>query len=79
MAILDEIFKYRDPITEGGNPTNFVELVGGQSVYLSFIQPDPNTFREPYYYNTRLNQLFLKETGVNPFNNLPISYWRLIS
>ena len=78
-TILDEIFAQRGPNTVGGNPTNFIELFGAKVVPLSFIQPDPSTFREPYYYNTRLNKLFVKETGINPFNNLPISYWRVLT
>ena len=67
MNILEDIVKYRGNITVGGNPIRFVELVGGKEVPLLSHQPDPITFREKYYYNTRLNALFLKvETLVPP-------------
>jgi hypothetical protein len=29
-------------------------------VHMSYIEPDPNTFRHEYWYNTRENQLYMR-------------------
>ena len=54
----------RGNIVAGGNPFNFVELFGGLMIEMSYYEPDPNTLRSNYYYNTRMNRLFYKiKTG----------------
>ena len=57
--ILDDIFRFRGEVTQGANPHRFVELAGGREVAMMFHEPDPNTFRDKYYYNSRINSLFL--------------------
>lgn len=49
----------------GGLPHQWVELMGGRMVQEMFYEPDPVTYRDDYYYNTRLNRLYrkLKTTG----------------
>lgn len=70
---LEDLFDRRGPSTMGGNPHRFVELFGGEIVSFSITEPDPQTFRGAYYYNTRQNRLFKKVTvGQAPF-------WKRIS
>jgi hypothetical protein len=57
--ILTEIFTHR-PKSLGYNCNRFVELAGGREVPIQFYEPDPNTFRLNYYYNSRLNILYKK-------------------
>lgn len=42
----------------GGYTTLFVELYGGLLVEMHSYEPDANTFRENYYYNTTNNVLY---------------------
>ena len=44
----------------GGNPLQFVELANGRVVPKLFYEPDPSSFRNEYYYNSRLNRLYRK-------------------
>ena len=60
MSILDDILEHRWPSTVAGNPLTFVELFGATPVELLFYEPDPNTYRLNYYYNTKLNKLYKK-------------------
>jgi len=43
-------------------------------VGMSSIEPDPATFRHQYYYNTRMNQLFMKIHREDGF-----AFWKQIS
>lgn len=67
MAInenLDEIFENRSKFTQlGSNPINFIELYGLRNVEVLSYEPDPNTYREPYYYNAKVDMLFKKITA----------------
>lgn len=63
----------------GGNPTRFVELVDGEEVSNSFYEPDAETFRSPYYYNTRQNKLYKRVVMTNPVNQRTSHYWQLVS
>ena len=45
-------------LSSGYNPHRFIELLGGTAVLISNYEPDPLTFRDEYYYNSRTNQLF---------------------
>jgi len=56
----------------GGNPHNFLELVGAAHIPMSFYEPDPGTFRHEYYYNTRQNRLYKK------INTEPKPVWKII-
>jgi hypothetical protein len=56
----------------GGNPLRYVELVGAKFVEQSFFEPDPRTFRDQFYYNTRLNKLYKK------INSKPDPVWKQI-
>jgi len=55
-----------------GHTHNFITLFNGKPVELSFYQPDPNTFRDDYYYNSRENQLFKKILAGDQFVWKPI-------
>lgn len=79
MAILDDIFRYRGLSSQGGNPHRFVELRGGREVCMLTAEPDPETYREKYYYNSRLNRLFMKITSSNPITGRISSYWKKVS
>jgi hypothetical protein len=50
----------RGPNKPGGNPHWFLELFGAKEVINMYYEPDPNTFRYPYYYNTRENRMYTK-------------------
>lgn len=39
---------------------NFIELFGGKPVELLIFEPNANTYRDGFYYNTRENRLFKK-------------------
>ena len=56
----------------GGNPLRYIELKGGKFVQQQYWAPDPVTFRDQFYYNTRLNQLFKK------INTSPVPVWKLV-
>jgi hypothetical protein len=56
----------------GGLPLRFMELRGAQFVEQSFFEPDPVTFRNQFYYNTRLNKLFKK------INSKPRPVWKQV-
>ena len=62
--------------SNGYNPNRFVELYGGAMMSVINYEPDPQTFRQAYYYNSRLNQLYVKvTTKTNP----TYSYWKTAS
>lgn len=79
MSILVEIATYRRPITPGGNPHRFVELINGEEVPVSFYEPSPKTFRSKYYYNARRNILYMKMEVKNPINGQTSIYWKRVS
>lgn len=58
----------------GYNPHQFIELYGGSTIEMYNYQPDPNTFRGEYYYNTRLNRLYKKSNLDNK-----AYYWKAVS
>lgn len=60
MALLDDLARYRGNPTPGGVALTLVEFIGGKPVQFSNIVPDPNTFRDEYYYNSRQNILYKK-------------------
>lgn len=74
MTNKNEVFeKIKKFAAGGGNPHQFIELYGGEIVECYFHEPDPQTYREDYYYNSRLNRLFKKvQTETVP-------YWKGIS
>jgi hypothetical protein len=43
-----------------GQAHRMVELFGGNLIPMFEFEPDPTTFREKYYYNTKLNVLYAK-------------------
>lgn len=60
------------PLIGGGNPLNFVELKNGKMVTELFYEPDPETFRDQFYYNSRLNRLYKK------LDVKPKKVWKLV-
>lgn len=58
------------PLTGGGNPLQFIELRGAKIVEELAFEPDPVTFRDQFYYNTRINQLFRK------IQTVPAPVWK---
>ena len=56
----------------GYNPHRFVELFGGEMVPVSNYEPDPQTFRSDYYYNSRVNKLYKRLRIVG---EAPYYYW----
>lgn len=80
MDFLEELTEKRGQITNGGNPINFIELAGGTEVPMNFNEPDAETSRDGYYYNTRLNILFKKVVIFNPTCCCRKSfYWKAVS
>lgn len=51
------------PRSLGHNDMNFVALYGGRIVEMLNYEPDINTFRYNFYYNSRLNKLFKKQNN----------------
>lgn len=58
-------------------PTSVVELNGGSTVHLSAFEPDPATFREDYYYNTKTNVLYKKLSKT--VNGFKVASWSKVS
>jgi len=63
----------------GGNPSRFIELVGGEEVLMQSYEPDPVTARVPYYYNTRLNKLFKRMHSISPVSQKMTYFWQNIT
>ncbi len=57
----------------GGNPHRFLELFGGEEIETFFFEPDANTYRFEYYYNSRENKLKKK------FKNGQLYAWKSIN
>lgn len=72
--VLEEIVGLRSASKPygGGIPTNYIELLNGKMVEELFYEPDPSTFRDQYYYNTRLNRMYKK------LNTSPQPVWKYI-
>jgi len=80
MNFLDEIKIRRSSYPRiGGNSNRLVERVGAVEVLYQFYEPSPETTREKYYYNTRLNRLYLKMTSKNPITGKSVNVWKLVS
>jgi hypothetical protein len=56
-----------------GHTHNFIELFGGKAVLMSFYEPNPDTTRDSFYYNTRENRLFKKLRAVDRYVWKPVS------
>jgi hypothetical protein len=69
---IGEVISRRGTPRGQGFSHNFVELFGGMPVILTPHEPDPNTFREGFYYNTRENRLFKKLRLGNQFVWKPV-------
>ena len=77
---LSEIFSRRLPSTVGGDPYNFVELLGGHVVDTIHYEPDPITYRGYYYYNTSTNVLYRKVVTTNlPDYGIIRAQWKPVS
>ena len=71
---IGQIFQARGRAsTSIGHTHNFVELFGGRTVLLTPHEPDPNTFREGFYYNSREDRLKKKIQVGNQFVWKPVN------
>lgn len=77
--MLTEIFENRGTPSPGYNPQRFVELVGAEEVPMEFHEPDPETYRSRYYYNTATNQLFLLITTTIPATGKIVKHWKAVN
>ncbi len=79
--ILQRIFSRRP--APGYNCNRFVERVGGEEVPISFYEPDPETARNNYYYNSRRNVLYMRikvtQTSCCPHPGQVTFYWKPLS
>ena len=57
---LEDIFNKRGKKPFDGFCHNFIEMLGAKLVEFSYYEPDANTFRGQYYYNTRENRIYKK-------------------
>jgi len=60
MGVLHDIIEKRGRSGIGHNPIRFIERFGAKEVPIMSYEPDPTTFRDEYYYNSRINVLFRK-------------------
>lgn len=79
MFIPSDLSDRRGNITSGGNPINFMELSGAIVPLFQFWVPDPNTTREIYFYNTRVNKLYKRHDVVNHLDGVKSRVWKLVS
>lgn len=78
--IMTEIIERRNIYPQcGGNSNRLVELTGAEDVLYQFYEPSPETTRQKYYYNTRLNRLYLKLNTTNQLTNEKKNIWKLVS
>lgn len=63
--MLSDIYDRRGRHRFDGHTHNFIELYGGKPIDTSFYEPDPNTFRANFYYNTRENRIFKRMKAGN--------------
>lgn len=63
----------------GGNPNRFIELAGGSDILYQHYEPDPNTTREKFYYNTRTNALHKRIDTTNIDTRRAQSIWKQVS
>ena len=61
-------------VGERRNNPQAIELYGGKTVEMSHYEPDADTFRDEYYYNSRINRLFKKI-----YDNRGFYFWKPIS
>ena len=74
--VLRDIKRQRDALKPLSGSTNLPltlmeRLFGLESVPILSNEPDPRTHREDYYYNSRLNRLYVK------VKTSPVPVWRL--
>ena len=58
-----------------GNSKYLIERMGGKIIETAINEPDPNTCRNDYYYNSRINILYKKMKNNNDKNH----YWKAVS
>lgn len=79
VSIFDEIMSNRGYPSQGYNPQRWVELVDGEEVPMMFHEPDPQTHRTKYYYNSRTNQLKKKIETAHPLTGADVIYWKTVN
>jgi len=78
-TFLEDLVARRDPPSVGGNPSGMiVELHGGDRVEMTAFEPDPATYRQPFYYNTERNVLY-KRIVTEKSAKGSIASWRKVS
>ena len=77
MSILDEIVQYRGNPSTGFNPLSWITYADGVPVEILIAEPDPLTFKQNYYYNSRINILFKKVFANGPKSSHYI--WKRVS
>ena len=78
-AFLEDLTDRRGGITIGGNPISMItELHGGEMVELTAFEPDPATYRQPFYYNTVTNCLY-KRVLTEKSAKGNIAHWQRVS
>jgi hypothetical protein len=78
-TFLEQLAEARGNPSPGYNPMQFIELVDGEQILYQFYEPDAETCRNPYYYNTRENVLYKQRKVVSPISNRMTYYWQPIS
>lgn len=78
---LQDLIGRRQDITVGTNAINTsVELNGGRMIEIYENEPDPNTFRDSYYYNSKLNRLYKRtEIFKNRKHGIIRAKWTTVS
>jgi hypothetical protein len=79
-SVFLDIFARRGLVEPGWNPHGFIELYGATLVEVTAFEPDPVTYRKPYYYNAVLNRLYRKVTTVHrPEIGVIRAHWVAVS
>ena len=55
---IDDILSRRNKSTVGGDTVWFLELNGATVISPTPFEPDPNTYRQEYYYNSLENIMY---------------------
>ncbi len=77
-AFLTDIAAKRGKKSGGGNPAWFLEKEGATVIVPTSFEPDPNTYRDNYYYNAKTNALYVKIITKYK-DNTAVASWKQVS
>lgn len=78
QPFLDDLSDRRGRQEVGHNPAWFLEREGAKLIIPTAFEPDPNTYRDDYYYNAITNALYKKIVSRDN-NGIKVASWKKTS